>query len=742
MVSSEANYDYLNFFIDGTHQGRWSGESNWSLATFPVSAGDHSFSWQYTKDASVTSALDTAWLDDIIFPIGPDSSPPTTTSITPQPNSTIGSNALNVDVEFSEQVQGLDATDLELSGPAATSAIVGAPIDLGGNSWRFPVTGLASGALALILAPDAGDIRDMSNNDLAPESWNYTVELATANEFEGFESGGFDRYPWSLSGDALWSIAQSDTHSGAYSARAGRIDFLQSSVLELTLNMKAGEFAFWRKISSRENVDRLEFFIDGTPVAEWSGEHDWGRESYLLAAGVHTFTWVYVKGGISSGGADTAWIDDISFPELQTTVQLVADYDDGPDEGFFDPVLGPARREAFEYALGIWEGLLGLAYEGETIVVEASMDALGGSPSRAVLGSAGSPSAHRNYPGMVPDTWYGAPLANHLAGFDVYPLPEVTARFNSDVDNDTVLGSTDWYYGMDARPNGHIDFVTVVLHEVGHGLNFFDMIDADGSLPYDYLGIYDSLLEIGDGTSMKDLDTDQQREAAILSDDLWWGGDRGVEGNGGIRPRIYAPDPYESGSSVSHLDETVHGLELMSPIYSGADHLISDMEVGMLLDMGWSLPRVESVATPLSSQTITISHDPETVALDRLTSWWYVHPDAAEVLIPDANRATRGAPLSNQATKNSPVAIDRFMRDFDPALPRRSGTSASEWANRQHGPSPQEATRFRESPMPVTVVHAETEFGMSNRPDDDFGIGLSKRMEEAIEALAREHVDS
>ena len=65
-------------------------------------------------------------------------------------------------------------------------------------------------------------------------------------------------------------------------------------------------------------------------------------------------------------------------------------------------------------------------------------------------------------------------------------------------------------------------------------------------------------------------------------------GSGGIAVNDDARPRIYAPGTFQSGSSISHLDESTHGSELMSPHYSGADHEPSDIEMGMLADMGWT----------------------------------------------------------------------------------------------------------------------------------------------------------
>ena len=68
-VSSESNYDYLEFYIDGVLKGSWSGSVDWSQVSYPVSAGSRTFKWTYSKDGSLSSGYDTAWIDDIEFPV-------------------------------------------------------------------------------------------------------------------------------------------------------------------------------------------------------------------------------------------------------------------------------------------------------------------------------------------------------------------------------------------------------------------------------------------------------------------------------------------------------------------------------------------------------------------------------------------------------------------------------------------------------------------------------------------------
>ena len=69
MGSQTGNYyDYLSFSIDGTELDKWAGEMDWSLESFPVSDGSHTFKWLYIKDTGVVGGSDAAWIDFIVFP--------------------------------------------------------------------------------------------------------------------------------------------------------------------------------------------------------------------------------------------------------------------------------------------------------------------------------------------------------------------------------------------------------------------------------------------------------------------------------------------------------------------------------------------------------------------------------------------------------------------------------------------------------------------------------------------------
>ncbi len=67
-VSSELNYDFLEFYIDNVKIDEWSGVQSWSRVVYPVSFGNHTFRWTYSKDISSIGGEDKAWVDYILFP--------------------------------------------------------------------------------------------------------------------------------------------------------------------------------------------------------------------------------------------------------------------------------------------------------------------------------------------------------------------------------------------------------------------------------------------------------------------------------------------------------------------------------------------------------------------------------------------------------------------------------------------------------------------------------------------------
>ncbi len=152
----------------------------------------------------------------------------------------------------------------------------------------------------------------------ANKNFSLTVGLIV----EDFESGNFTHFPWdtlaSHSGNAPWIVyTGTNVYEGNYSARSGVIGNNQSSILNMTVQVLSPDtLSFYKKVSSEETYDFLQFFVDNTKRDEWSGEVAWSRSAYYLTAGNHTLKWTYIKDYSISSGNDAGYLDYILFPPI------------------------------------------------------------------------------------------------------------------------------------------------------------------------------------------------------------------------------------------------------------------------------------------------------------------------------------------------------------------------------------------------------------------------------------------
>ena len=201
-----------------------------------------------------------------------------------------------------------------------------------------------------------------------------------------------------------------------------------------------------------------------------------------------------------------------------------------PGAGFSDPTpatsvggntgttIGQQRLIAFQKGAEIWGNALESSVE---ILVDASFAPLFCNASSATLGSAGPISVVRDFSGaLFSKTWYHVALANKLAGSDlVTGSSDISAQFNSDIDNNNgCLSGTNWYYGLDHNQGGDIDFLAVVLHEIGHGLGFSEFVNlTPGSLFFRHPDIFTQfLLDNSTGEHWADM-TNSERQASSLN---------------------------------------------------------------------------------------------------------------------------------------------------------------------------------------------------------------------------------
>ena len=138
---------------------------------------------------------------------------------------------------------------------------------------------------------------------------------------EDFERGDFTAFDWQLSGNKQWTVTNSEALNGSYCAKSGTISHNQSTTLSITMDIEYdGEISFWRKVSSEEKYDNLEFFINGSSKGKWAGALDWEKFTYPIQTGENTFKWTYTKDISQSSGLDCAWLDDIAFLSMPLSI--------------------------------------------------------------------------------------------------------------------------------------------------------------------------------------------------------------------------------------------------------------------------------------------------------------------------------------------------------------------------------------------------------------------------------------
>ncbi len=284
---------------------------------------------------------------------------------------------------------------------------------------------------------------------------------------------------------------------------------------------------------------------------------------------------------------------------------------DGPGEGFNDPTpvspvgnntgttLGEQRLIAFQFAADIWGTVLD---SDVTILIDANFDPLSCSPTSGVVGAAGTNTVHRDFANApLSNTWYHQALANSLAGVDLDPSnADMGATFNSDIDDDdpNCLTGLTWYLGLDGNAGNDIDLVDVVAHEIGHGIGFSTFVDnSTGGKFLNRNDVYMTNLEDHSrGQTWPQMNNNRRRQSATDTGDLHWVGANVVAASGGLSAGVhpsghvlmYAPNPLEQGSSVSHWDTTLTPDELMEPFV--ADQPIQDpgLALELMLDLGWN----------------------------------------------------------------------------------------------------------------------------------------------------------
>jgi hypothetical protein len=251
----------------------------------------------------------------------------------------------------------------------------------------------------------------------------------------------------------------------------------------------------------------------------------------------------------------------------------------------------PEAIEAFEYAVSIWESII----ESDIpIYVEARWRTM----SNGSLGSASPGDYIANFKNAPrKNIFYPIAVAEKLSKTEISgaSFPDISATFNKDIR---------WYFKTDGKtPELLYDFVSVALHEIGHGLGFtgfFFVTSVTGAYgnenagdvaAYDLMVINKNNQTLTDTTVFDIPSTDLY--SALTSNELYSASRAAKKYNSGNLPRLYAPQIWNRGSSIYHLNDATYPSSNENSLMThalGLGEAIHDpgpIATGILADIGW-----------------------------------------------------------------------------------------------------------------------------------------------------------
>ena len=343
-VSSEQNYDYLEFYIDGVRQNRISGRMDWHQMIYTITEpGSHTLEWRYMKDSSTSNGNDLGRVDLVDWSGGPQVpteplSEALDTNMSFTTDGDLGWFAQTAITYFDgDAVQSGDILDEQ-------SSLIRTTVNGAGTAsffWKvssedvydlleFYIDGVLQDQISGLI-----DWHQMMYTITNPGShileWRYVKDYSVSG---GDDSGWIDLLEWSngtqppsaplsealdtslsftTDGDADWFSQTTMAYFDDDAAQSGEILDEQESMIQTTVD-GAGTLSFFWKVSSEVGYDYLEFFIDGVLQDRISGSVDWDQTSYTISdPGLHVLDWRYVKDKGVSSGSDSGWIDQVQW---------------------------------------------------------------------------------------------------------------------------------------------------------------------------------------------------------------------------------------------------------------------------------------------------------------------------------------------------------------------------------------------------------------------------------------------
>lgn len=137
-------------------------------------------------------------------------------------------------------------------------------------------------------------------------------------QFIDFEDGTWNEGEWNQ-GNYPWEITSTNPYEGNYCMRSkswsGNEGNRKSSETSISFTTTHDDsVSFYYRVSTEENYDNFNFYIDNNLTIQASGEVDWSRVAFFVAPGTHTLRFVYAKDYYISSGEDAVFVDNLKLP--------------------------------------------------------------------------------------------------------------------------------------------------------------------------------------------------------------------------------------------------------------------------------------------------------------------------------------------------------------------------------------------------------------------------------------------
>ncbi|MCV7216066.1 Ig-like domain-containing protein [Mycobacterium crocinum] len=201
-----------------------------------------------------------------------------------------------------------------------------------------------------------------------------------------------------------------------------------------------------------------------------------------------------------------------------------------------------------------------------------------------------------------------------------------------DLNGSAADGTIDWNFGygwgyFSTVPAGSYDFQSTAMHELLHTYGFLSVIDSAGNNSIENWTTFDKFVVDKYGNSVWTGPNDTTFNSTAYNSNLT-GGNGGLYFGGPTLPTTYAyqanqnnpvplytPNPWESGSSMSHLNDNYYNgssdlrpemlMNAASDTGPGVTKL-SDIEIGIMADLGYKMVGLSNATMVSASPTVAV----------------------------------------------------------------------------------------------------------------------------------------